>query len=498
MRAVMMMFDTLSRNFLPNYGCDYSVMPNFKRLQDKCVTFDEFYGGSMPCMPARRELHTGCYNFLHRGWGPLEPFDNSCMAELSKNGIYTHLITDHSHYWEDGGCTYHGRYDSWEGFRGQEGDRWVPQSEADLSLNTNKNNKTNISAVQHLANRSRIVEESDMPSIQTVSAGIDFIDHHQDKDNWFVQIECFDPHEPFYVPDRYRKLYTDIDSTDAFNFPAYGPVDGKYSEEDIKNLRNEYLALLTLCDEQLGRVIDAFDKYDMWKDTMLIVNTDHGFFLGEHDFIGKNFPPMFDEVIHTPFFIHDPRNSDHDGERCEHVAQTIDIVPTLMNYFNVKPFEDMDGKDLSVTYTENEDIHESILYGVHGGQVNVYDGRHVYMRGSVSKEAPVYHMTLMPTNMRGFFPASDLNQAELVDGGRYSHNNIVMKVPTKTAMGQIFAWPNAIYDKKVDPKQEKNIICEELETELTVKLEKAMRKADAPDWQYSRLGLNSKGDSNEH
>lgn len=498
MRAVMMMFDTLSRNFLPNYGCDYSVMPNFKRLQDKCVTFDEFYGGSMPCMPARRELHTGCYNFLHRGWGPLEPFDNSCMAELSKNGIYTHLITDHSHYWEDGGCTYHGRYDSWEGFRGQEGDRWVPQSEADLSLNTNKNNKTNISAVQHLANRSRIVEESDMPSIQTVSAGIDFIDHHQDKDNWFVQIECFDPHEPFYVPDRYRKLYTDIDSTDAFNFPAYGPVDGKYSEEDIKNLRNEYLALLTLCDEQLGRVIDAFDKYDMWKDTMLIVNTDHGFFLGEHDFIGKNFPPMFDEVIHTPFFIHDPRNSDHDGERCEHVAQTIDIVPTLMNYFNVKPFEDMDGKDLSVTYTENEDIHESILYGVHGGQVNVYDGRHVYMRGSVSKEAPVYHMTLMPTNMRGFFPASDLNQAELVDGGRYSHNNIVMKVPTKTAMGQIFAWPNAIYDKKVDPKQEKNIICEELETELTVKLEKAMRKADAPDWQYSRLGLNSEGEKNEH
>lgn len=95
MKAVMLMYDTLTRNYLPNYGCDFSIMPNFKRLAQKTVTFDEFYGGSMPCMPARRELHTGKYNFLHRGWGPLEPYDDSLPEALSKNGIYTHLATDH-------------------------------------------------------------------------------------------------------------------------------------------------------------------------------------------------------------------------------------------------------------------------------------------------------------------------------------------------------------------------------------------------------------------
>ncbi|MDO5122204.1 MAG: sulfatase [Erysipelotrichaceae bacterium] len=260
MKAVMLMYDTLTRNYLPNYGCDFSVMPNFRRLAEKTVTFDEFYGGSMPCMPARRELHTGKYNFLHRGWGPLEPYDDSMPETLSGAGIYTHLATDHSHYWEDGGCTYHGRYSSWEGFRGQEGDRWVPQGEADMSLNTCSLNKKNISAVQHLANRTRIVEEEDMPSVQTVSAGIDFIDHYHDKDSWFLQIECFDPHEPFYVPDRFRKLYDCCDSRDAFNFPAYTPVDDKYTPEEIAALRKEYCALLSLCDEQLGRVLDTFDK----------------------------------------------------------------------------------------------------------------------------------------------------------------------------------------------------------------------------------------------
>lgn len=110
MRVIMVMFDTLTRKFLPNYGNDWVQAPNFQRLAEHCTRFDRFYGGSMPCMPARRELHTGKYNFLRRGWGPLEPFDRSVMEVLKQNGIYTHLVTDHSHYWEDGGATYHNRY----------------------------------------------------------------------------------------------------------------------------------------------------------------------------------------------------------------------------------------------------------------------------------------------------------------------------------------------------------------------------------------------------
>ena len=120
----MIMFDTLSRRMLPPYGCDWVHAPNFQRLAKKTVTFDTSYVGSMPCMPARRELHTGRYNFLHRSWGPLEPFDDSMPENLKKNGIYTHLASDHYHYWEDGGCTYHTRYNTWEMSRGQEGDPW--------------------------------------------------------------------------------------------------------------------------------------------------------------------------------------------------------------------------------------------------------------------------------------------------------------------------------------------------------------------------------------
>ncbi len=47
-------------------------------------------------------------------------------AILKDNGIYSHLISDHYHYWEDGGATYHNRYSSWEIVCGQEFDSWKP------------------------------------------------------------------------------------------------------------------------------------------------------------------------------------------------------------------------------------------------------------------------------------------------------------------------------------------------------------------------------------
>ena len=79
-------------------------------------------------MPARREMHTGRHNFLHRSWGPLEPFDDSIPEMLAESaGVHTHKCTDHYHYWEDGGATYHNRYSTYDLVRGQEGDLWKGQ-----------------------------------------------------------------------------------------------------------------------------------------------------------------------------------------------------------------------------------------------------------------------------------------------------------------------------------------------------------------------------------
>lgn len=46
-----------------------------------------------------------------------------------------------------------------------------------------------------------------MSSVQTIQARLEFLEAYRTENNWFLQIECFDPHEPFYVPEKYRELY---------------------------------------------------------------------------------------------------------------------------------------------------------------------------------------------------------------------------------------------------------------------------------------------------
>ena len=77
MKAVFLLFDSLNRHLLEPYRGTRIATPNFARLAERSVTFERHYVGSMPCMPARRDMQTGRLSFLHRSWGPLEPFDNS-------------------------------------------------------------------------------------------------------------------------------------------------------------------------------------------------------------------------------------------------------------------------------------------------------------------------------------------------------------------------------------------------------------------------------------
>ena len=116
--------------------------------------------------------------------------------------------------------------------------------------------------------------------------GIQFLDENYKYDNWFLQIENFDPHEPFFVPDEYLIKYADNDAEFPFDWPPYAPVQEDC--EFVGKIRKKYFALLHFIDDQLNLFLDKMDEYDLWRDTLLIVNTDHGYLLGEHKWWAKN------------------------------------------------------------------------------------------------------------------------------------------------------------------------------------------------------------------
>ena len=437
-------------------------------------------------MPARRELHTGRYNFLHRSWGPLEPFDFSMPETLKNNGIYTHLVTDHSHYFEDGGATYHNRYNTWEGFRGQEGDRWKGKIGSIDIPEQIETGKKGISFKQNWINRLYQKDEEDYSGTKVVNAGLEFIEQNINEDNWFLQIECFDPHEPFYSPEKYKELYKHEYNGKFFDWPSYKPVTE--SEEEIEHLNYEYAALISMCDAQLGKVLDIMDKNNMWEDTMLIVNTDHGFLLGEHGWLGKNMEPVYNEVAHIPFFIWDPR-FEIKNEIRNSLAQTIDLPATILEYFNIGLPETMQGKPLRRAIEKHEDVRQAGLFGIYGGHVNVVNDDYIYMRAPINPEnTPLYEYTLMPAKMRGFFSSRQIKNMELSSGFGFTNGAKILKTFGELE-SSLYRFGNKLFNRKNDPFQENNIDDIEIEEKAAEIMRELMLESEAPDEQYERIGL---------
>jgi arylsulfatase A-like enzyme len=490
MKAIMVMFDSLNRRFLPPFGCDWIHAPNFERLARQSVIFHNCYAGSMPCMPARRELHTGRYNFLHRSWGPLEPFDDSMPEMLTNAGVYTHFVTDHQHYWEDGGATFHNRFNTYEFFRGQEGDRWkgrVPAPEERFNPRLHDGLRR-----QDKINRQFMNDIADHPQTKTFDAGIEFITTNRDRDNWFVQIECFDPHEPFFSYEQFKAYYKRPYDGPDFDWPDYKRVDEP--PEVVQHARDEYSALLSMCDASLGRVLDVMDGEDLWKDTMLIVCTDHGFLLGEHGWWAKMVQPWYDENIHTPLFIWDPR-AGAKGVGRRSLVQTVDLAPTLLDFFGLEPTPDMDGRPLRDTIADDRPARQGGLFGGFGAHVSVTDGRHVYMRAPKDEaNAPLFEHTLMPTHMRWRFTPEELAGTELIAPLPFSKGAPVLRIAgQQIRQANSFQFGTLLFDLETDPGQEHPLIDDALELRMIELMLNLMRANHAPGSQYERLGLPATG-----
>jgi arylsulfatase A-like enzyme len=486
----MVMFDSLNRRYLPPYGCEWVHAPSFERLAQRTTTFENCYIGSAPCMPARRELHTGRYNFLHRSWGPIEPFDDSMPELLRENGVYTHLVTDHVHYWEDGGLAYHTRYQSCELVRGQEGDQWKgkvnPPADVPPKNRVDAPDQPERMWLQDWINRSFMPAPEEQPQVKTFELGLDFMRTNQQADSWFLQIETFDPHEPFFSHQRYKDLYPHDYDGPHLDWPSYGPVCEP--REQVDHIRREYAALVSMCDEQLGKVLDLMDELGLWRDTMLIVCTDHGFLLGEHGWWAKNVQPWYNEVAHTPLFIWDPR-SQRAGGRRQSLVQMVDLPATLLDFFGLELPADMQGLPLAHTIEDDTPVREAALFGVHGGHVNVTDGRYVYMRAPASLEnKPLYEYTLMPTHIRSHFGVDELQTLTLAEPFSFTKGLRTLKVEARPWI-KAHPFGTLLFDLQTDPAQESPLDDPLVEERMIGHLLRLMLANDAPPEQFERLGL---------
>lgn len=335
-------------------------------------------------------------------------------------------------------------------------------------------------------NRLYMQDEKDYPQTQCFDRSLDFLETNKNFDNWFLQIESFDPHEPFYVPKRFQDM---IDPTlfDEFeDWPHYTTTTLIRDKSKIVTWKKKYDALLLYIDYSLGRLLDFFDENNMWENTTLILNTDHGLMFGEKEWAGKCVMPIYEEVSHTPFLLHMPGLN---PGRNDAICQTYDIADTMYELYGIENKPETFGRSVLKTLDGNDERKYGYS-GYFGGHVNIFDKKHTYMRAAVSPtNTPLEEYTLMPMRMREMFSKEELLDIELAKGYSYFKDYKVIKLDTETLFYNSFISGHELYEQ-IDGIQTKVEIDEEIEDRFCKQLIEFMNTVDAPASQYKRLGLD--------
>ena len=511
MKAIFILADSTNRRFLNLYGSKSPALtPNIDRIAARGTVFENHWCGSAPCMPARRDIMTGRLNFLEKPWGGIEPFDQTLPALLKTRNVYTRMVTDHYLYFHVGGENYWNDFTSWEMIRGQEFDSLnMPAGPNGILYCSRPDGYKGIYSREHDETYGAFRSEEEYPSPMTMKNAAAWLEKNADADNFMLWVEGFDPHEPFDVPQKYIDLYREEAGDTYEGQPCYWPEYRKniFTDEETRHLNVRYKALLTMTDHYIGKILDVLDRHDMWKDTMVIFTTDHGYMLGEHDYMAKNYMPAYNEVFHIPLVVWDPRVQNQPA-RVSGLTQNIDMFPTLLSYFGVDMGQlhyPIHGKDLSPMLSgQQASLRDGVIYGYFGKSVNYTDGKRTYFRAAATPEnRPLNVYTAIPTTLRQYYGVGCIapeNYCKIRPGASLPYTNY----PVYSFPADIIDFKNpsqeyskraeqnsetCLFDQETDYEQEHPLQDPALLAEYEGRLKACMEAHQAPAEQYERLGL---------
>lgn len=503
MNVICILLDSLNRHMLPCYreqfdlfGLPKAQTPNLCALAERGVIFDRHFIGSSPCMPARREIWTGQQELLWRPWGSLECWDEPHARLLKDAGVCTQLITDHYHLWEHGGENYHCDFEGFEPIRGHEVDPWItaPNPQPPRVAGAGRN------VPRYIRNLQRFRREEDYPSPKTFRAAMDWVAANAGKhERFFLMLDEFDPHEPFHCPEPYNSMYDGGEWDDARDGVHYWPEYGqgpRYDERSRRHLRAQYCGKLTMADRWLGRFLDTLADHNLLDDTLIILTTDHGHYLGEHGWWGKPYIPCFNNYANIPLLVAMP--GVRPGARSAALTTNVDIYSTILDAFGCAPRGPVDGVSLlPLLRGRTESVRQEVLYGYWGQGLNYTDNRHTYHRPPAAADNTPLAMYSHRWSTAPWWRVPNLDAKAAA--GRFMPGRDVQlfrrelsceEMRQNTAV--IEHWQRMgpqLFDLTTDWPQARNLAGSALEREYAAKMKTALEKAGAPREQFQRMGF---------
>ncbi len=380
MKVFLIIFDSLRKDHAGStYGNNWIQTPNFDRFATDSLVFEKVYPESLATIPVRRTIHTGLRTFPFTqeipqmrtddvvklpGWTPI-PHDQRHLSEyLHSHGYLTALITSTYHYFKPN-MNFHLGYDQWNWIRGQEDDHYRAYIRGDKG-SINKMMKDYVVKKNLFAkNYQKRILKSYFPNVQdrareedyfparTFNKALEFIKDTQSAKNTFCFIDEFDPHEPWDPPSRFLNLYLHEQySGSKVITPAYSETKDYLSEEELKYMRACYAGEVSMCDFWFGKFMDELKQMDLYDDSLILLTSDHGHSIGEHEAIGKLPQFMYPELVDIPLMIKPPGGIKGPKRIKKSYVYHHDITATILGFISKKVPEVFEGIDLSFYFDE--------------------------------------------------------------------------------------------------------------------------------------------------
>jgi arylsulfatase A-like enzyme len=368
LNLIVLVSDTFRADNLAAYGSQWVDAPNLNQFVKESIVFDSFYPEGLPTIPIRRQLYTGRRIFPTHlyfqqdsvklpGWHELFLEDVTLSETLLASGYSTALIADLPHLFKPG-RNFHRGFNYFEWIRGQEIDFYAqaPRTKPDFSalfpedylklIETTTGARGEVFPSflnQYTANRKRWVKRNASIAETTATSTIDWLKENHDQGPFYLQVEIFDPHEPWDPPAHFLQKYLKDPTKHSWPEPPY--IDVKVPEEGVKRLRANYAGEASNVDYWYGKVLQTLKSLGLYENSVIVFLSDHGALLNEQGQWVKGPEKLRGQVTHVPLIVHLPGNQ-HAGKRVSGFVQPADVLPTVLGRLNLKSPSRVTGEDL--------------------------------------------------------------------------------------------------------------------------------------------------------